>query len=77
MIRNLKSKTKESIFLVVDATISLGDRTETLKKIIEEENLVIPTTIESLLFECIPSYKDEKFKQVLAIAKNRPANIEI
>jgi hypothetical protein len=63
--------------LVVDATISLGDRTETLKKIIEEENLVIPTTIESLLFECIPSYKDEKFKPVLAIAKNRPANIEI
>ena len=78
----MKSEGKgSSAFLVVDCCICEKDRGNTLKvrrcvnkqlqSIIEEEKQVIPTTIESLLFECIPSYKDEKFKQVLGIAKNR------
>ncbi len=32
---------------------------------------IIPTTVESFIFELIETYKDEKFKQVLAIAKDR------
>jgi len=34
---------------------------------------IIPTTIESFIFEFIPSYKDTNFKSILDIVKDRPA----
>ena len=73
-------KTRYSkIFVVLDAFSAINKelRHEFLKKHINEKHSILPLTVESLAFELIDTYKDEKFKSVLAIAKNRPGKLEI
>ena len=73
-------KTRYSkIFILLDAFTASNKelRHEFLKKNIDEKHSVLPLTVESLAFELIDTYKDEKFKSVLAIAKNRPGKEEI
>ena len=68
-------KTRYSkIYVLLDAFIATNKelRHEFLKRYIDEKHSIIPLTVESLAFELIDTYKDEKFKSVLAIAKNRP-----
>ena len=73
-------KTRYSkIYVVLDAFTAINKelRNEFLKKHINEKHSILPLTVESLAFELIDTYKDEKFKSVLAIAKNRPEKLDI
>ena len=67
------------IFVVLDTFTAINKelRNEFLKKHINERCSIVPLTLESMAFELIDTYKDEKFKSVLAIAKNRPEKLEI
>ena len=68
-------KTRYSkIYVLLDAFTATNKelRHEFLKRYIDEKHSILPLTVESLAFELIDTYKDEKFKSVLAIAKNRP-----
>ena len=68
-------KTRYSkIYVLLDAFTATKKvlRHEFLKRHIDERHSILPLTVESLAFELIDTYKDEKFKSVLAIAKNRP-----
>ena len=38
---------------------------------------VMPITIESYIFGLIPGYKDNNFKSLLAIAKDRPKEADL
>jgi hypothetical protein len=68
-------KTRYSkIYVLLDAFTATNKilRHEFLKRHIDEKHSILPLMVESLAFELIDTYKDEKFKSVLAIAKNRP-----
>jgi len=45
---------------------------EHISNISKENDHLIPTTFESLIMEAIRTYKDNEFKILLALAKDRP-----
>ena len=68
---------KKEIFESVVWTCRVKDRAKLISTVNTTKNYIKPITFESLAFELIDTYKDEKFKSVLKLAKNRPEKPEI